>query len=189
MLIRLMGKDEKAEAQYTSGAIKCIFDDVLSSPSAWAASNVAWLYENNYSFRINYNVTLTAVYGEEVTPEPVIRITKVARDPSSMKLTFYAERSVPETYTVVSHGMLMGTGTNVSDTQMTVGSAKDSATSTVRKAYGTSNELNGTFSLAKAKVSAATVVVARPFIIVKNASGEQFVVYGDIVRTSNNATD
>ena len=145
-------------------------------------------YENNYSFRINYDVTLTAVYGEEVTPEPVIRITKIVRDMSSMKLTFYAERSVPETYAVISHGMLMSSS-SVTDQQMTVDNAKDSATATVRKAYGTSNELSGTFSLAKAKVSAATVVTARPFIIVKNASGEQFVVYGDIVRTSNNATD
>ncbi len=146
-------------------------------------------YENNYSFRINYDVTLTAVYGEEVTPEPVIRITKIVRDMSSMKLTFYAERSVPETYAVVSHGMLMSSSSTVSDQQMIVDNAGDATTATVRKAYGTSNELSGTFSLAKAKVSAATVVTARPFIIVKNASGEQFVVYGDIVRTSNNATD
>ena len=85
--------------------------------------------------------------------------------------------------------MLMSSSSTVSDQQMTVDNAGDSTTSTVRKAYGASNELSGTFSLAKAKVSAATVVTARPFIIVKNASGEQFVVYGDIVRTSNNATD
>lgn len=44
MLIRLMGREEKASAQYASGALSCVFDDV----PAWAAANVAWLYEGNY---------------------------------------------------------------------------------------------------------------------------------------------
>ena len=44
MLIRLMGREGKAKAQYDSGALKCIFDDV----QPWAAATVAWLYEGNY---------------------------------------------------------------------------------------------------------------------------------------------
>ena len=44
MLIRLMGKEEKAAAQYSAGALSCSFDDV----PGWAAANVAWLYEGSY---------------------------------------------------------------------------------------------------------------------------------------------
>ncbi|MBQ7540769.1 MAG: InlB B-repeat-containing protein [Clostridia bacterium] len=141
-------------------------------------------YERNYSFRINYDVTLTAVYGESVTPQPVVRITKINRDEEDMKLTFYAERSVPDSYTVVSHGMLMATG-NIPDAQMLVSEAGELDTSSIRKVYGASNEQCGTFSLAKAKVSYVTTVTARPFVIVQNAAGEQFVAYGDTVRTTN----
>ena len=44
MLIRLMGREEKAKAQYSSGALRLSFSDV----PAWAAANIAWLYESNY---------------------------------------------------------------------------------------------------------------------------------------------
>ena len=136
-------------------------------------------YENNYSFRINYDVTLTAVFGASATPEPVIRISKIYPDKSDMKLTFYAERSVPEGYTVVAHGMLMSTG-NVTEGQMTVANAGDTASSPVRKVYGTSNESCGTFSLAKALVASTTLVNARPFVICIDPDGNQVVAYGDM---------
>ena len=145
-------------------------------------------YENNYSFRINYNVTLTAVYGETVTPEPVIRITKVSRDVPDMKITFYAERSVPESYTLLSHGMLIAS-VAVSDSAMLVNTAGDDDTAGVRKVYGSSNELCGTYSIAKTKVLSSTEVTVRPFMIVQDQGGEQYVVYGDIVRTTNGAAE
>ena len=44
MLIRLMGRESKAKAQYDAGALRCVFDDV----PAWALPNVTWLYEGNY---------------------------------------------------------------------------------------------------------------------------------------------
>ena len=43
MLIRLIGKEEKAKAQYAAGALHYSFSD----PN-WAAANIAWLYESNY---------------------------------------------------------------------------------------------------------------------------------------------
>ena len=149
-------------------------------------------YERNYSFRINYNITLTPVVGEDVTPEPVIRISKVYRDLANSKITFYAERSVPDTYTVVSHGILMASGSAVNDNALLVSSATTDAATTgdkVRKAYGNSNEPCGTYSLAKGSIARTTEVKARPFVIVKDADGAQFVAYGDEVRTTNGATD
>lgn len=41
MLIRLMGRESKAKAQYDSGALHCPFVDTAS----WATANVTWLYE------------------------------------------------------------------------------------------------------------------------------------------------
>ena len=148
-------------------------------------------YERNYSFRINYNITLTPVFGEDVTPEPVIRISKVYRDIPNTKITFYAERSVPDTYTVVSHGILLTSGAGVTDTPLTVSGGVDSTTTnaTSRKAYGNSNELCGTFSLAKGAIGRNDPVKVRPFVIVKDADGAQFVVYGEEVRTTNASTD
>jgi len=44
MLIRLLGQERKAKAQFDSGAIRDPFTDV----PAWAEANVTWLYENSY---------------------------------------------------------------------------------------------------------------------------------------------
>ena len=44
MLIRLMGREAKAKAQYDAGALACPFVDT----AGWAAANVTWLYESGY---------------------------------------------------------------------------------------------------------------------------------------------
>ena len=154
--------------------------------SYWMDSNNTIIsFDRNYSFRINYNVTLTAVYGADATPIPVIRISKVFRDPSDLKITFYAERSVPEEYTVVSHGILLTQNESATEAQLNVGAAGETASASIRKAYGNSNENCGTFSLAKAKISRVTTIAARPFVICQDANGVQTVVYGDMVKTTN----
>jgi hypothetical protein len=146
-------------------------------------------YERNYSFRINYNITLTPVFGEDVTPEPVIRISKIYRDTANAKITFYAERSVPAPYTVVTHGILMAYGTGVTDNPLIMKNGTEASTLNAkeRKAYGDSNEPCGTFSLAKGAIGNNDPVKARPFVIVADADGAQFVVYGDEVSTTNGA--
>lgn len=142
-------------------------------------------YDRNYSFRINYNTKLTAVYGETVTEEPCIRISKVYRDVDDLKITFYAERSVPERYTVVAHGMVMSAVASTTDSQMVITEAQDNMLANVRKTIGTSNENCGTYSLAKANVTQSQVVAARPYMIVMdNNTNSQSVVYGEIVRAT-----
>lgn len=142
-------------------------------------------YEKNYSFRINYSTKLTAVYGEEKTPEPVIRVSKVFGDADDLKVTFYAERSVPDTYTVVSHGMIMSANESTTDDQMILTQASDSTLANIRKTVGISNENCGTYSLAKANVLQGKSVAARPYMIVMDkATGAQSLVYGDVVRAT-----
>ena len=142
-------------------------------------------YDRNYSFRINYDVTLTAVYGESVIPEPVIRLTRVYRDPNNYNMTVFAERSVPEGYTVVSHGMLMSVSATVTDAQMTVANGDTLPNAAVRKVYGNSNEPCGTFSLAKGQLVDSTTVTSRAFLIYQDVTGKEFIVYSDILRTTN----
>ena len=142
-------------------------------------------YDRNYSFRINYNVTLTAVYGESVFPEPVVRLTRVYRDPANYCMTVFAERSVPDGYTVVSHGMLMSVSATASDSQMTVANGDRLPNAAVRKVYGNSNEPCGTFSLAKGQLVDSTTVTSRAFLIYQDATGKEFIVYSDILRTTN----
>lgn len=43
MLIRLLGKESKAQAQYAAGAVSSPFKDL----EGWAAATVSWLYANN----------------------------------------------------------------------------------------------------------------------------------------------
>lgn len=136
-------------------------------------------YVRDYSFRINYDVTLTAVYGEAVTAAPVIRVSKVVPDRSAYQVTFFAERSVPDGYTVLSHGMLVSAAEQTEST-MVIAAASDSTGATIRKAYGNSNENCGTYSVTKGNVDYKQVIYVRPFLIVKDASNNQFVVYGDI---------
>ena len=142
-------------------------------------------YERNYSFRINYDTTLTAVYGEDVTPEPIIRTSRIYRDPDNYQMTFFAERSVPENYTVVSHGILLSASATVRDTQMRLASGSATPTATVRKVYGNSTENCGTFSLAKSLLTDSTTVTARPFLICQDATGKQYLTYGDIIKATN----
>ncbi len=142
-------------------------------------------YERNYSFRINYDTVLTAVYGEEVTPEPIVRTSKVFRDPDDTKITFYAERSVPEGYTVMTHGILLSTAADTTDQQMVLANAGHTSNAFARRCIGNSNENCGTFSLAKGGIAHSVVVIARPFVVTKDASGNLLVTYGDVVRASN----
>ena len=44
MLIRLLGQEQKAKAQFDAGALRDPFTDV----PRWAEANVTWLYENSY---------------------------------------------------------------------------------------------------------------------------------------------
>lgn len=58
MLIRLLGKESKAQAQYAAGELPCPFGDV----PVWAQGQVTWLYENNL-----VNGVDSGVYGSTST--------------------------------------------------------------------------------------------------------------------------
>ena len=58
MLIRLLGKETKAQAQYAAGELPCPFSDV----PAWAQAQVTWLYENGL-----VNGVDSGIYGSDNT--------------------------------------------------------------------------------------------------------------------------
>ena len=136
-------------------------------------------YSKDYSFRVNYNETFTAVYGEDVTAEPVIRITKIVPDVDESTITFFAERWVPEDMEVINHGMLITADESKTESQLVLGNAGDTNMSAILKGIGKSNENVGTYSLAKSPVRNATVM-ARPYVVYLD-NGTIKVLYGDTV--------
>jgi len=133
-------------------------------------------YEQNYNFRMTKDVTLTAVYGEAVTPEPVIRITDAVVEATLEKVTFFAERSIPEGYTLVQHGILLS-GTSA---QLALSAAGLGTAAAVKRGTGVSNESCGTYSLSKANAVSGTVYSARAYAVCEDAQGVQMIFYSDV---------
>lgn len=140
-------------------------------------------YDNDYSFRVNYSETFTAVYGEEVTAEPVIRITKVVPEEEENTITFFAERCVPDELEVINHGILITADASKTESQLILPNAGDTKQSAILKGIGKSNENDGTYSLAKSPVSRNDTVKARPYVVYLD-NGTVKVLYGDAVTAS-----
>ncbi|MCL2508290.1 MAG: hypothetical protein FWF05_03845 [Oscillospiraceae bacterium] len=149
--------------------------------SCWKdASGAIVSYERNYTFRITKNVTLTAVYGGSVTPEPVIRISDIAIESPLEKVTFFAERSIPDGHTLIQHGILL-TSTSA---ELVVSAAGLGASAAVKRGTGISNESCGTYSLSKAKAVSGTVYRARAYAICENPQGVQMIYYSTVETAS-----
>ncbi len=137
-------------------------------------------YDKDYSFRVNYNETFTAVYGETVTAQPVIRISKTAIQKDENTITFFAERYVPEGLEIINHGILITKDASKPVTSLVLGNAGDTQYSSVLKGIGKSNENVGTYSISKAEVSKDDTVKARPYVLYLD-NGAVKVLYGDAV--------
>ncbi len=130
-------------------------------------------YDNNYIFRINYNAVFTAVYGETVTPEPVVRFTVKDENDSSGMITFFAERSVPAGFKLIKHGILIAEEPSVS----LVVTGNGGSGSAAKMGSGISNEASGTYSLSKKNATSGKTYYAKAFVICENANGTQYTYY------------
>lgn len=150
--------------------------------SCWKNSEGAVVsYERNYSFRINYNDTFTAVYGEDVTPEPVTRMSNVVTDAAHRKITFFAERSIPEGYTLLQHGILMSSSLS---SPLILSAVTMGESAAVKRGTGVSNESCGTYALSKEKAVSGTIYYARSYAVCEDPTGTQYVFYGNTVTAS-----
>ncbi|MBR3754460.1 MAG: hypothetical protein IKK49_05075 [Clostridia bacterium] len=135
-------------------------------------------YDRTYSFFCVKDTQLTPVYGDAstVTAEPIVRITEVKFNALSGKVSFFAERSVPEEFVILQTGIVVtkteSIGTN--EEVFVVGGTSTAA------GTSTSTANNGYYS-ANAAVATGQTVWARAYVIYETADGEILEAYGPVV--------
>ena len=135
-------------------------------------------YDRTYSFFCVKDTELTPVYGDAstITAEPIVRITEVKFNALSGKVSFFAERSVPEEFVILQTGIVVtkteSIGTN--EEVFVVGGTSTAA------GTSTSTANNGYYS-ANTAVATGQTVWARAYVIYETADGEIFEAYGPVV--------
>ena len=135
-------------------------------------------YDRTYSFFCVKDTQLTPVYGDAstVTAEPIVRITEVKFNALSGKVSFFAERSVPEEFVILQTGIVVtkteSIGTN--EEVFVVGGTSTAA------GTSTSTANNGYYS-ANTAVATGQTVWARAYVIYETADGEILEAYGPVV--------
>lgn len=134
-------------------------------------------YDRTYSFFCVKDTVLTPVYGDAstVTAAPIVRITEVRYSALSGKVSFFAERSIPEEFTLLQTGIVVtkteSIGTN--DEVFIVGGTSTAA------GTSTSTANNGYYSASTA-ISTGQTVWARAYAIYETADGEILEAYGPV---------
>jgi len=133
-------------------------------------------YSTRYGFTVTKNIILTAVYvsaDEEVDKQAKIAITNIAF--TDDKITFVAERVVPEGNSIILHGIIATNDPAIGT------SAKDFVIGKegVYKASALTKGLVGVFVLNKAAELNETWY-ARGYVIYKDSNGNVITIYSDI---------
>lgn len=134
-------------------------------------------YDMNYGFYALRDIKLIAVYvpeSEVIDKKSRIAITSITK--TDDKISFVAERVVPDGNTVVLHGIIVTNNTLVgsSETDFVIGKQD------VLKANANTKGLVGVFVLNKTAAFDETWY-ARGFVIYKDSEGKVFTVYSTIV--------
>lgn len=138
-------------AEQSSGSYK-YNEKVTLSPAGesgktfayWTKDSNIVSYDENYSFYVNADCTVEAVYTSEApVKEPLLVMAKPVLV-SGSKIAFFLERNIPEEYEFIESGILMGTSENMTVNEYGV-KAKSSSSNkigqfTVRKAGVKSGE-------------------------------------------------
>lgn len=148
--------------------------------SHWIDSNGNILcYDFTYRFYVAYDINLTAVYVADtsiVEQQASIVITSITKDISSNKITFVAERIIPEGCIVLSHGIILtsNTATGTSETSFKIGGTG------VLKGTAKTTGLVGTYVLSKINVSIGQTWYARGYVVYKDKNGNLVTLYSNI---------
>jgi len=135
-------------------------------------------YDMEYGFYASRDVTLTAVYvteSEPVEEQANIAITSITK--TDNKISFVAERVVPDGNKVILHGIIVTNNSIIgnSETDFIIGGQD------VLKASAETKGLVGTFVLNKIAQLGETWY-AKGFVIYKDSEGNVFTVYSSTVQ-------
>lgn len=146
-------------------------------------------YTPNYSFIATVDTDVEAVYGKGEGSGVATFIAGDVPNFEKTSITFYAEHSVSDAYTVLQHGMLLTTRLDIgnSDSKFVIESVDNT---TVLKGTAKNTNSGGTYKATlpgwhKLKAGSTTeyiypLVFVRSYIIVKDADGVSHTIYSDI---------
>lgn len=163
----------KAE-DLTKVTVKANPSDTAQEFQYWTVNGNIASYDEEYTFFITCDAQIKAVYGEQ-TPERniIIQITNRIVNTEQKKISFVAERNIPNGNKVIEHGIIVATKELDEDT-FQIG------TSGVKKGKASTTGLTGTYRLNISNVPDGRSVYARGYLIYQDQNGEKHTLYSEI---------
>ncbi len=133
--------------------------------------------EERYSFFVCRDVTITAVCAEEAVKAPTITLySKVA---NNYRLSFIAERNLPDGYTFLESGILFTKNEEIAQSgQLTIKNASDNEE--IKQGRTVSHTQDGQYSVVITASDVATIF-AKGYLIYLDEMGEVQIIYTDMI--------
>ena len=140
-------------------------------------------FGNSFTFFIGSDTTVTYKTDEAEDRTTVAGISASLIEGSTYKVSFLATRHIGAKDTIVSSGFVYGKNMNESDLVLEkVGDKGSNAESgVVKSAYSNNMSTDAQMSLNYGISSATGTACARPFVVIKDATGTEKVVYGSMM--------
>lgn len=126
----------------------------------WTKDGKPVSYDSNYSFYVNANSTIEAVYAESAPEKEIVLVMAAPTLVAENKISFFLERNIPEDYEVIESGILLG-----QESDLTINNY-------AYKAKSESTAKQGQFTVRKANVVSGATWYGVGYVIYK---------YGDII--------
>ena len=133
--------------------------------NCWKKNGITVSYNAEYSFYVSGDEEIEACYGESVSEKAGI-VSIVARQIDDTRMGFFTEYDIPESYTVIETGILMGAASGLD---------LDSAPI---KAVAVNKFNKGQFTVRKASLKAGDVYYARGYVIYSDGE-KTYTLYSD----------
>ncbi len=146
-------------------------------------------YYRSFSFKAHADTTISAVYDSngQSDVKATIRITKAEYNSQYDWITFYAERSVYSSLTVIQHGIIFTDNETVAKDDSRFKMSKDGGDSDVYVGTATGKTRSGVYTLSIGGLNNANswyydgeMLYARGYIIVADSNGNTQTVYSEI---------
>lgn len=134
----------------------------------WTRDGEVVSYDLSYSFFVNADTELEAVYGEEEATKGVVIVMAQPTIVAETKLAFYAERNVPAEYKVLESGIILSQEAEF-----------DLKTPGVLKAKATYTSNNAQFTVRKKDVYAGDTWYGKAYLIYQDTEGNTITVYSE----------
>ncbi|MBQ3004703.1 MAG: InlB B-repeat-containing protein [Clostridia bacterium] len=133
--------------------------------------------EENYSFYVCRDVTITAVYAENITAQPTV--TLYSKVVNNYRVTFTVERNLPEGYTFIESGILFTKNEAIVESgHFTVEHALDNEE--IKQGRTVSHEQDGQYSVVLVASNTKTYY-AKGYVIYLDQMGEIQIAYTDVL--------